>query len=95
MELKEVSGVKADSSLGAYARRTRHAVSLQSDAIIASLLTLQFIDNFEEVLAVLVFNHGLGEFAHAVFGNPTFAVGDGFEAGDFKALTFLDDFDES
>ena len=54
-----------------------------------------FFNDLKEVLAVLVFNHGLGEFAHAVFGNPTFAVGDGFEAGDFEALTFLDNFYDS
>ena len=54
-----------------------------------------FFNDLKEVLAVLVFDHGLSEFAHAVFGDPTSAVGDGFEAGDFEALTLLDDFDES
>ena len=53
-----------------------------------------FFNDLKEVLAVLVFNHWLGEFAHAVFGDPTTAVSDGFEAGDFETLTFLDDFDE-
>ena len=42
----------------------------------------------------MVFEHWLRKFTHLFFGYPAVAIGDGFEASDFEALAFLDDFDE-
>ena len=54
-----------------------------------------FFDDLEEVLAVLVPDHRLGEFTHAIFCDPSTTVCDGFKAGDLETLTFLYDLYES
>ena len=61
---------------------------------IGSDLRLVFIDDLQEVLSVLVLQHGLGQFAHLLFADPAVAVGDAFETGNLQALAFLDDFHE-
>ena len=55
---------------------------------------LTLVYDLEQVLAVLVLEHRFCDFAHTFFGNPSVAVGDSFEAGDFESLALLDDFDE-
>lgn len=39
---------------------------------------VELVDDFEEVLAVLVLEHGLGETKHVVACDPALAVGDPF-----------------
>ena len=53
-----------------------------------------FLYYLEEVLAVLVLDHWLGEFTHTFFGDPTSAVGNSLEAGYLESLTLFDDFYE-
>ena len=48
-------------------------------------------NEFEEVLPILIFDHGLCNALHVGSGEPSLAVGDAFETSDFEALTFLQD----
>ena len=59
--------------------------------IITAITTvlLHFVNNLEKILTVLILNHWLCKFTHALFTNPTFTVGDCFETCDFQSLTFL------
>ncbi len=61
--------------------------------ITCPLTSLQLFNYFQQILAVLVLYHGLGQLAHPFFVNPTLAVRDAFEAGDFQALAFFQYFD--
>ena len=57
------------------------------------MCAVDFVDYFEEVLAVAVLEHGLGELGHLLFAYPSLAVGDAFEAGYLEALALLKHFD--
>ena len=48
-----------------------------------------FVDDLEEVLAILVLEHGLSKLAHALLGNPALTIGDALEAGYLEALALL------
>lgn len=48
---------------------------------IGGLLYVLFLDNLQQVLSVLILEHGLCELAHLVVVYPSFPVGDAFEAG--------------
>lgn len=48
-------------------------------------------NEFEEVLPILIFNHGLCNALHVGSGEPSLAVGDAFETSHFETLTFLQD----
>ena len=56
---------------------------------LVEVLDVGLVGDFHQVLAVLVLEHGLGEFAEFISGNPAVHVGDAFEASDLEALTFL------
>lgn len=51
-------------------------------------------DHFEQVLSVLVFEHGFGRLAQFPFGDPAVAVGDTLEACDLEPLPLFEHFDE-
>lgn len=46
-------------------------------------------NEFEEVLPILIFDHGLRDALHVGSGEPSLAVGDAFETSHFETLTFL------
>ena len=46
-------------------------------------------NEFEEVLPILIFDHGLCNALHVGSGEPSLAVGDAFETSHFETLTFL------
>ena len=46
-------------------------------------------NELEEVLPILVFDHGLRNALHVGSGEPSLAVGDAFETSHFETLTFL------
>ena len=46
-------------------------------------------NELEEVLPILVFDHGLRDALHVGSGEPSLAVGDAFETSHFETLTFL------
>ena len=48
----------------------------------------------QEIFAVIVFGHGLGDGGEMLGGNPALFEGDFLEAGHLEALSFLDDLDE-
>ena len=48
----------------------------------------------EQILAVLVLYHGLGQLAHAFGGDPALAIGNALETGDLETLALFDDFNE-
>ena len=50
--------------------------------------------HLQQVLAVLVFQHGLCVGFHLLACYPPLAVGDAFQTGDFQTLALLDDLDE-
>ena len=39
------------------------------------------VNDLQKILAILVLEHGLGEFAHTGFGYPSLTIGDAFETG--------------
>ena len=53
-----------------------------------------FVDDLQQVLPILVLEHGLRQLAHLLFGDPAVAEGDAFQAGYLQALAFLDDLHE-
>ena len=55
-------------------------------------MKILFIGYLHQVLAVLVFKHGLGKFAEFFSGDPAVHEGDAFEAGDLEALALFKDF---
>ena len=52
------------------------------------------LNHLQEVLAVLILSHRLGNFAHLVGRNPALFIGDAFEAAHLEARALLDNFDE-
>ena len=50
---------------------------------------IPLLNEAQEVLAILVFEHGLSEVAEFVCGDPAVVVGDVFEAGDLEAGAFF------
>ena len=54
------------------------------------MLSIEFVDDFEQILTVLIFEHRLGKFGQPLFGNPSLAIGDTFQAADFQTLTLFE-----
>lgn len=48
----------------------------------------KFINNLQQILPVLVFQHRLRQLAHFVCRYPPFPEGDAFEAGNLQTLPF-------
>ena len=46
-------------------------------------------NEFEEVLPILIFDHGLRNALHVGSGEPSLAIGDAFETSHFETLTFF------
>ena len=49
-------------------------------------------NELEKILPILIFEHGLGELAHALFGDPSLAISNALETSDFETLPFLEHF---
>src|SRR5699024_6872630 len=47
----------------------------------SACLSLQFVDHLQQVLAVLVLEHRLGQRTHLLLGDPAVAVGDALQTG--------------
>ena len=58
---------------------------------IGSDLRFVFIDDLQQVLPILVLEHGLGQLAHLLLGDPAVAVSNALQAGNLQTLAFLDD----
>lgn len=50
---------------------------------------LDFVNDTEKVLPILVLEHRLSQFAHLLFVNPSLTVCNALETGDLKALALL------
>ena len=59
-----------------------------------ALALFRHLGNVHEILAVLVFNHGLGQSLHLFLVNPLVVHRNFFEASHLLALSFLNYFDE-
>ena len=53
-----------------------------------------FLGAAEEILAVVVLGHGLGDLNETLLGDPAALVGNLFQTGNLQPLTLLDDLDE-
>ena len=49
-------------------------------------------NELEEILPILIFEHGLGELAHALFGDPSLTISNALETSDLETLPFLEHF---
>ena len=61
---------------------------------IAPTGAVHLTDDLEEILPVLVFEHGLRYFLHFLPCDPSTAVGDAFETGNLQSLALLDNLHE-
>lgn len=68
-----------------------HAVS--TIVIFIEIRSLLFFRYLDEVLAVLVLDHRLGQLTKPFGCDPAFSVGYFLQTGDLEPLTFLDDLD--
>ena len=50
---------------------------------------LHLVNDFQQVLTILVLQHRLCYFAHSLLRNPTVAVGNSFKTSDLQTLAFL------
>ena len=57
---------------------TAPSISVLSTSIIVILL--EFVNNLQQILPILVLNHRLSQFTHLLDGNPSLAQGDAFQA---------------
>ena len=71
----------------------RLAASVSKDSACSESSDASLAYHLHQILPVRVPEHWAGEGPHTVGGDPAFRVGYFFEAGDFQALPFLDDFD--
>ena len=63
-------------------------------SLFSKSVAVDLFDHFEQVLSVLVFEHGLGRLAQFPFGDPAVAVGDPLEACDLEPLPLFEYLDE-
>ena len=60
----------------------------------ATSVALDFVDDLEQILSILVLEHGLCQLAHLLLVNPALAIGDAFETGHLQALSLFNDLNE-